>query len=140
MYTQPYTQKVNTMADLFETTLICDQCNQKTHKGISVKDGFKMRTWECYECNKQWKHPSDAQEYDNFKKLKQKEFQVKLRYVGNSYTVSIPREIIEFEEELKREFAKMDTMLKMMLERPGKVSIFFSQDIKDLMQDEKTEE
>jgi transposase-like protein len=125
------------MEDIFDATVLCDQCNQKTEKKIVIEDGFQMRSWGCLRCQKTWQHPGDVQEYQNFKQLKNKTFQVKLRYVGNSYTVSIPREIIDFEEDALKEFAKMDKILKMMLEEPGKISIFFSSNMKRFMNEEE---
>lgn len=110
------------MADLFNTTILCEDCNKKTTKGETFRDGFRLRYWECNNCNKKWFHPLDEESYKNFQLLKQKEFQVKLRMVGNSYTVSIPREIIDFEEEFHRELNKL---INLSLEEPGKISIFF---------------
>ena len=80
------------MADLFSTTILCEDCNRKTNKGELFRDGFKLRYWECDNCNKKWFHPLDQQDYETFQKLKQKKFQVKLRMVGNSYAISIPKE------------------------------------------------
>ncbi len=110
------------MADIFENTILCNSCNKKTVKKEIIKDGFIIRTAECPNCNKRWFHPLDLQEYENFQKLKSRTFQVKLRVVGNSYTVSIPREIIDFEEEMERE---IDEMISMILEEPKKLSLFF---------------
>ncbi|MEK6907463.1 MAG: hypothetical protein AABW45_02950 [Nanoarchaeota archaeon] len=109
------------MADLFETTVVCDKCNKKTNKQQLVKNGFRIRAWECPNCGKIWEHPADKQAQDDFQKLKEKEFQVKLRMVGNSYTVSIPREIIEFEEEFNRE---LNELISLSMEEPGKISLF----------------
>lgn len=114
---------VYTMADIFENTIVCDQCNKKTEKGHLIKEGFRLRAWRCKECNKEWLHPLDLQDYKNFSKIRNKNFSVKLRLVGNSYTVSIPREIIEFEEEMQKE---INQIIKMTLEEPEKLSLFFS--------------
>ena len=110
------------MADIFETTLICDSCSKKTNKVKLIKDGFVLRAWDCRNCNKRFFHPLDKQEYEDFKRLKSKVFRVKLRLVGNSYAVSIPREIIEFEEEFNR---KLEELINISLEEPGKLSLFF---------------
>ena len=118
------------MADIFDTTILCESCNQKTEKGFAVKDGFKLRAWKCPSCNKEWIHPTDQQDYENFAKLKDKEFQVKLRLVGNSYTVSIPREIVEFEEEMQREMQNMDKMIRMSLDEPDRLSLYFTREVK----------
>lgn len=110
------------MTDIFNTTLVCDACNERTSKSITEKEGFSIRTWSCPSCNRKWHHPSDLDEYNNFKRIKNKTFQVKLRMVGNSYTISIPREIIEFEEEIQRE---INDIIRLSLEEPSKLSIFF---------------
>jgi len=110
------------MADIFETTIMCEDCNKKTIKNEIFKEGFRIRSWECPNCGKKWYHPTDKQEYEDFSKLKEKEFQVKLRMVGNSYTISIPREIISFEEEFNREVNKL---ISLSMEEPGRVSLFF---------------
>jgi len=119
-----------TTNDIFENVVLCNKCNTKTRKIIVDRNGFKMRTLECPNCGKRIYHPLDLQESENFNKLKNKEFSVKLRMVGNSYAVSIPREIIDFQEEMEREiqkeFEKMDKIIKMCLERPGKLSLFFT--------------
>ena len=119
------------MSDIFDTTILCDLCNQKTSKTFALKDGFKLRVWKCDNCKKTWPHPADILEYNNFKKIKDKTFQVKLRMVGNSYTISIPREIIDFEEEIQND---INRMLHLTLEEPEKLSIFFRKEIKKFME------
>lgn len=105
--------------DVYEATVICDRCNQPTQKCTTDKEGFLIRCWECFECNKQWLHPGDLEEYRHFIELKRKEFEVKLRQVGNSWSVSIPKEIIRFEE------VRETKIIKMSMDEPGKLSIFF---------------
>ena len=124
-----YILNVN-MGDIYNTIILCEGCNRKTTKGIVIKEGFKIRTWMCDKCGKKWHHPLDLQEFNNFEKLKHKEFKVKLRFVGNSYAVSIPKEIIDFQEELSKE---IDRMLYMSLEEPEKLSIFFSKRIRKVL-------
>ena len=110
------------MEDIFETTILCNNCNSKTDRLITIKDNFKLRKWACKTCNKEWYHPGDLQEYNEFKELKNKRFQVKLRKVGNSHTISIPKEILEFEEEFQR---NINELLDIFLEEPTKISISF---------------
>lgn len=123
------------MKDIFETTMICEDCNQKTEKIITNKEGFQVRAWRCKGCQKLWPHPLDMQNYEEFQKLRNREFQVKLRLVGNSYTISIPREIIEFEEEMRRE---INDMIRLSMDSPEKVSIYFSGQLKRFMKDDFT--
>ncbi len=115
------------MKDIFETAILCEDCNRKTAKDQIFKEGFRIRLWQCPNCNKRWYHPLDLEDYKNFQRLKNKQFNVKLRMVGNSYTVSIPREIINFESEMRQE---MNDIISMMLEEPGKLSIFFDKKIR----------
>lgn len=105
--------------DLFETNVMCGQCHKETEKSESEKDGYKIRCWKCTHCKKQWLHPGDLEAYKKFIELKRKEFEVKLRQVGNSWSVSIPKEIIRFEEVSETK------IIRMSLDEPGKVSIFF---------------
>jgi NAD-dependent SIR2 family protein deacetylase len=121
------------MTDLFETTIMCDKCHQETTKKTVEREGFPIRLAECPSCKKQWPHPLDVQDYENFKRLKQKQFEVKLRLVGNSYTVSIPREIIEFEEEWRKEMEKMDRFMRLALEEPDKLTLMFTRRMKRLL-------
>ncbi|MDP4012648.1 MAG: hypothetical protein Q8R00_03535 [Candidatus Nanoarchaeia archaeon] len=111
------------MADLSNATIMCEKCNLKTDKGYIVKEGYKIRSWNCSKCNTRYEHPGDLQELRNFRELKKKEFNVKLRLVGNSYAISIPREIIEFHETMEREF---DKMVRLAFEEPDRLSLFFS--------------
>lgn len=107
------------MRDVYETTVICDECSKPTQKCETSKDGFTMRCWRCENCKKQWLHPGDLEEYKHFIELKRKEFEVKLRQVGNSWSVSIPKEIIRFEEVHETK------IIRMSMDEPGKLSIFF---------------
>lgn len=107
--------------DLFENKILCRDCNKQMDKGYVVKNGFKLRFVQCLKCNSRIYHPLDLREYEDFQKIKQKQWEVKLRMVGNSYTVSIPREIIEFEQEFHRQ---VNQMIRMTLEEPTKISLF----------------
>ncbi|MFA5887286.1 MAG: hypothetical protein WC852_01070 [Candidatus Nanoarchaeia archaeon] len=109
------------MADIFDADIVCDECKTRTVKGELFKDGFRIRAWRCPKCNKVWPHPLDMAQYEGFKRLKQRDFEVKLRQVGNSWSVSIPKEIIQFEA------VKATKLVRLSLDNPGKVSISFTQ-------------
>ena len=51
------------MKDIFQANMLCDKCNIKTDKKIAIKDGFKIRFFECPNCNEKWYHPTDMKEY-----------------------------------------------------------------------------
>ncbi len=107
-------------ADVFDNIMICSFCKKKTVKEEAIKDGFRIRVWRCPSCGQTWPHPGDLQEYDKFKQLQNKNFNVKLRMVGNSYTISIPKEIIMF-HELRR-----DELVRLALEDRERVVLYFS--------------
>ena len=117
------------MEDIFDHPILCNICNVQTREETIFDDGFELRTKKCPQCSKVIYHPLDLEEFKDFNRLKNKQFRVKLRMVGNSYTVSIPREIIEFHEEFHREF---DRLINMSLENPEKLSLFFSRKIRRL--------
>lgn len=121
------------MTDLFDAKIVCDNCDRTTEKGFQEADGFRLRIAKCPECGKIWQHPGDLNEYQAFQKLKNKEFHVKLRMVGNSWAVSIPREIIDFQDEMEREMMKeiqkMERMVRLSFERPGRISMFFNDEL-----------
>ena len=128
------------MADLFDQTVLCSECGKKMSKIVLIKNGFKIRALRCEKCQKIIHHPGDIEEYKRFVQLRQKPFAVKLRMVGNSYTVSIPREIVDFHREqeqvhreqeqvhqhIQQRFVKMQNeMIKMFLEDVGRISLCF---------------
>ena len=86
------------MKDIWENKIVCNECGSETKKTITNKEGYDIRTWECFKCGKKWFHPIDSNKYLQWKKLKNEKFKVKLRQVGNSFTVSIPKEIVNFEQ------------------------------------------
>lgn len=88
-----------------------------------IKNGFSFKAVQCLKCNNRIIHPDDEQEYNKYIELRKKSFHVKLRMVGNSYTVSIPREIINFINEQNR---IMDEIVSLSLDRMGKLSLMFN--------------
>jgi len=108
--------------DIFDNTILCRKCN-KEMKPIQIhKNGFVLRAVMCPKCNAKIVHPKDEQDYKNFNELKKKQFNVKMRFVGNSYAVSIPREIVNFMMEQEK---IMDDMVKLCFEDFGRISLDF---------------
>tara|TARA_Y100000310_G_scaffold280085_1_gene299589 strand:- start:329 stop:679 length:351 start_codon:yes stop_codon:yes gene_type:complete len=86
------------------------------------KNGFVLRSVICPKCHSRIIHPKDEQEYKEFIDLKKKQFSVKMRFVGNSYAVSIPKEIVNFMHEQEK---AMDDMVKLSFEEFGRISLNF---------------
>jgi len=110
------------MEDLFDQKILCNTCDIKTNIKSLIKDGFQIRVLECPKCNKVIYHPGDMKEYEDYNKLLKKQFDVKLRMIGNSFCISIPREIIEFHREFEKEF---NNLVRLNMEEPGKIGLFF---------------
>lgn len=125
------------MKDIFDSKVLCEKCNTLTNKKTMIKDGFKIRILECPKCGNILYHPVDVEKYNEFNKIKKKQYNVKLRMVGNSYTVSIPKEIIDFfnEEErdpftemrkrMKEDMDRMNRMVTLALEQSNILSLNF---------------
>lgn len=112
------------MSDVFDNKILCKNCNIEMQKGKFIKNGYAMRMILCPKCKDKIIHPSDEIEYHNFIKLKNKEFRVKMRLVGNSYAVSIPKEIVLFMQHQEK---IMDDMVKLCFEQMGKLSLNFGE-------------
>lgn len=109
--------------DAFNNIILCNGCETKMDKGTVLKEGFRIRTLKCPNCNEISYHPLDIKEYNDFQRLKQKVFNVKLRLVGHSFCVSIPKEILEFAEIEK----EMNKIIRMSLDEPNKLTIFLKE-------------
>ena len=112
------------MSDIFDNTIMCGKCDLKMNPIQVARNGFILRAINCPKCNVKIIHPKDEQEYLNFMHLRKKEFDVKLRFVGNSYAVSIPKEIVSFMREQEK---IMSDMVKLCFEDMGRLSLNFSE-------------
>ncbi len=121
VYTETFRKsfiKNDKMTDLFDNIIICKDCGKRMKKAEIVRNGIPIRYAFCEKCGKKEYHPLDIERYKEFQQLKQRPFRVKLRMVGNSYAVSIPRQIIDFfsdakklTEEVEMQFAEFDKLM-----------------------------
>jgi hypothetical protein len=117
------------MADIFDNPILCKKCNTRMQKAQLVKNRFLFRALICPKCKEKIIHPLDEQEYNKFISLKNKEFRVKMRLVGNSYAVSIPKEIVLFMREQEK---IMNDMVRLCFEDMGKLSLNFCEKVNKL--------
>lgn len=110
------------MKDVFEHTILCENCNLKMQKAQVIKNGFLLRAVVCPKCNDKIIHPQDQAEYEKYTGLRNKVFKVKLRIVGNSYAVSIPKEIVSFIKDQEQVF---NDMVRLCFEQGNKLSLSF---------------
>lgn len=112
------------MTDIFDNQILCKNCKKEMKKAQVVKNGFVLRAVVCDKCGSKALHPVDEAEYDKFVNLKNREFRVKMRLVGNSYAVSIPREIVNFMQEQEK---MMNDMVRLCFEESGRLSLSFNE-------------
>jgi len=112
------------MNDIFDNKILCKKCGIEMKPIELIKNGFKMRAIKCPKCGERIIHPSDMKDFNQFNNLKHKTFKVKLRLVGNSYAVSIPREIVDFMHEQEK---LMNDMVKLAFEDAKKLSLKFDE-------------
>lgn len=111
------------MGDIFDNTILCRKCNRAMKPSLISRNGFNLRSIKCDKCGELIVHPEDKVEYENFMKLKEKEFNVKMRMVGNSYAVSIPREIVDFMKEQEKMF---NDMVRLSFDEADRISLMFN--------------
>ena len=115
--------------DIFDNTILCKNCNKRMEKVNVVRNSYILRAVVCPACNDKIIHPVDEQNYNKFINLRNKEFNVKMRLVGNSYAVSIPKEIVSFMNTQK---SMMDDMVRLCFEEMGKLSLSFGEGIHEI--------
>lgn len=117
------------MKDIFETKIVCKQCNSEMQPAIVEKNGFKLRAVECRKCKERIVHPSDMEKFNQYNDLRRKTYNVKLRVIGNSHAISIPKEIVDFISETNQSFhTHMNEVVKLCFEDFGKLSLNFIDD------------
>lgn len=117
-------KKKQKMTDIFDNTILCSKCEKKMQPVQIVRNGFVLRAVQCEKCGEKIIHPADEAEYQQFTQLKNKTFRVKMRIVGNSYAVSIPREIVDFMKEQEK---MMDDFVRVAFNDARKLSLMFGE-------------
>ena len=114
-----------TMSDIFDNTILCNKCNVKMKPVTTERNGFVLRAVQCDKCGAKIVHPKDEQEYSQFTQLRSKEFRVKMRIVGNSYAVSIPKEIVEFMHDQEN---MIDDFVRVAFDNAKRLSLMFGEE------------
>lgn len=113
--------------DIFDNPILCKNCSTKMSRAKLARNGFLMRAMVCGKCGHKVLHPTDEVEYNKFMNLRNKQFHVKMRLVGNSYAISIPKEIVSF---IKEQEKMMNDMVRLCFEESGRLSLNFDEDLK----------
>ena len=113
------------MTDIFDNKVLCKDCDREMKHATLIRNGFELRALICQRCENKIIHPEDEEEYKRFLSLRGKVFKVKMRIVGNSYAVSIPKEIVDFMHEQEK---IMNDMVQLCFEDAKKLSLMFGKD------------
>ena len=116
------------MKDIFDATILCNSCKIEMERSSVRHEKFELRAIQCPKCKDKIVHPSDLNALQQFDSLKDKTFSVKLRMVGNSHAISIPKEIFDFMREQQRHAKReMDDMVRLHCEDFRRLSVIFGQ-------------
>jgi len=116
------------MTDIFDAKIVCKNCDVEMSKTIVNKRGMELRAVACGECGEKIIHPADLSCLNSYNDLKGKTFNVKLRMVGNSHAVSIPKEIVDFMNESHRSMEReMTDMVRLCFEDFDRLSLIFDE-------------
>jgi len=117
-----FTRLKNKMTDIFDTTILCNKCNKKMKHIVVNRAGAQIRAVECPGCHDKIIHPTDLNAMQKFNDIKGKTYNVKLRVVGNSHAISIPKEIVNF---MRQQEKMMDNMVRLAFDDMYKLSLRF---------------
>lgn len=112
------------MTEIFDQKILCKNCDKPMEKSQIEKKGFLLRAMICKKCGEKIIHPVDEEKFLRFINLKNKKFVVKMRLVGNSYAVSIPKEIVTFMQHQEK---IMNNMVRLCFEDFGRLSLNFGE-------------
>ena len=116
------------MKDIFDAKISCKNCDMEMQPITLEKSGFKLRAMNCPRCQEKIIHPQDLNNFNHYNNIKSKTYIVKLRMVGNSHAVSIPKEIFDFINANNKMNNKINEMVKLCFEDFGRLSLIFNQE------------
>jgi hypothetical protein len=117
------------MTDIFDTKIHCKKDGSEMEQTVVERNGFELRAVRCPKCGDTIIHPADLNSQEHFNDLKDRKFNVKLRMVGNSHAISIPKEIINFMNIRQREMHRhMDDMVSLWFDDFDTLKLGFFED------------
>ncbi|MBS3128524.1 hypothetical protein J4410_05235 [Candidatus Woesearchaeota archaeon] len=82
----------------FDQVKLQCSCGSRMRKMTTSLKGISVRGWECEKCHEEMIHPEDAQKVLEIEKARKKNLlTVKLRKVGKSNVITVPKIIMETE-------------------------------------------
>lgn len=119
------------MTDIFDAKILCKNCNIEMKPAVINKEGAELRAVKCPKCGDRIIHPADLNSLQHYNNLKGKTFSVKLRVIGNSHAISIPKEIVEFiNAQHGLAMRRMDEMVRLCFEDFDTLRLRFNDETK----------
>ena len=72
----------------------CECGNMASKSTVKYKD-YEVRGWVCKKCKREYLHPEDSLKISKLEALKKNHIRVKIRTVGQSLVITLPKEIAE---------------------------------------------
>lgn len=115
--------------DIFDAVIVCKKCKKEMKPIVVEKSGFHLRGVRCEKCGDKIIHPADLEQLKHYNSMRGKTYKVKLRVVGNSHAVSIPKEIVDFINEMHGQMNRsMNDVVRLGFEDFGKLSLKFMEE------------
>lgn len=71
------------------------ECGAMASKSTVKYKEYEVRGWICKKCKKEYIHPEDSLKISKLEALKKNNVKVKIRTVGQSLVITLPKEIAE---------------------------------------------
>lgn len=71
------------------------ECGGMASKGTVKYKDYEVRGWACKKCKKEYIHPEDSLKISKIEALKKSGIKVKVRTVGQSLVITLPKVIVE---------------------------------------------
>ena len=95
----------------------CECGGMASRSTVKYKD-YKLRGWVCKKCKKEYIHPEDSLKISKLVALKKSRVKVKIRTVGQSLVITLPKKIAELYDLQKGESVELspETLKKIEIE------------------------
>ncbi len=71
------------------------ECSSMASKSTVKYKEYEVRGWICRKCKKEYVHPEDSIKISKLEALEKNRIRVKIRTVGQSLVITLPKEIAE---------------------------------------------
>lgn len=94
------------------------ECGGMASRGAVKYKNYGIRGWVCKKCKKEYIHPEDSLKISKLEALKKSRVRVKIRTVGQSLVITLPKEIAELYDLQKGETVELspESMKKIEIE------------------------